>query len=246
MPRKLLLLLLLVAPLLTLAGEAGFTDPSVGRIYNALKGVLTTLEKSDITPSPVPGLYEVLVGARLYYVSGDGKYLISGKMINLKDGSDVTEKKVAQARKRMIDAVGEKNMIIFGPDKPKHTVTVFTDVDCGYCRKLHSQIKGYNALGIRIRYLFYPRAGLDSDSARKAVAVWCASDRKKALTEAKQGKRIPYKECKNPVANDYLLGNLVGVNGTPALVLEDGELLTGYLPPARLKTVLDEKFPHHK
>ncbi len=234
---------LLVLLLSSLPFAVPAADPAVERIHDSLRGLLRSLEKEDIRPSPVPGLYEVLVGARLYYVSADGRYLLSGRMIDLENGHDLTEAKVAQARRKMVEELGEENMIVFGPENARHTVTVFTDVDCGYCRKLHSQMEGYNRLGIRIRYLFYPRAGLDSDSARKAEAIWCADDRKKAMTLAKQGKPIPYRKCENPVAREYLLGNLVGVTGTPALVLENGELLPGYLPPARLKKILDEKFP---
>jgi len=222
---------------------AGTEDPAIDRIHHSLQGLLESLERKDISPSPVPGLYEVVLGARLYYVSADGRYLISGRMIDLQDGRDLTEAKVSRVRKRMVDAVGEENMIVFGPADARYTVTVFTDIDCGYCRKLHSQMDGYNELGIRIRYLFYPRAGMESESARKAVAVWCAADRKKALSDAKQGIPVPYRDCENPVARHFMLGDLVGVTGTPALVLENGELLPGYLPPARLRRILDEKFP---
>jgi thiol:disulfide interchange protein DsbC len=120
---------------------------------------------------------------------------------------------------------------------------VFTDIDCGYCRKLHSQIKDYDRQGIQIRYLFYPRAGMDSESARKAEAVWCAKDRHQAMSDAKRGKSVSYRRCDNPVREHYLLGQAVGVTGTPALVLENGELIPGYIPPNRLRRLLDEKFP---
>jgi len=235
--------LTMLAVLAVLGAARADTAQDVERIQKALSGLVEGLQLEDIAPSPVAGLYEVMVGARLFYVSADGRYLLSGRLVDLESGKDLTEERVAKARKAMVDAVGEDQMIVYGSDESRHTVTVFTDIDCGYCRKLHSQMKGYNGLGIRIRYLFYPRAGLGSDSARKAVAVWCAEDRRKAMDAAKQGKEVPFRECENPVAEHYMLGQLVGISGTPALVLENGELIPGYLPPARLRALLDEKFP---
>lgn len=240
--RGLLLLLFWLMPLAGLAQQDS-TGADIERIHQSLGALLKSLEKKDITPTPIPGLYEVMLGAKVFYVSADGRYLIQGKMVDLETGQDLTEAKVSTARKRAVDAVGEENMIIFGPDNARHTITVFTDIECGYCRKLHSQIDDYGRQGIRIRYLFYPRAGLDSEAARKAVAVWCADDRHEAMGRAKQGKEVEYRECENPVKEHYMLGQTVGVTGTPALVLENGELIPGYIPPKRLRRILDEKFP---
>ena len=131
-------------------------------------------------------------------------------------------------------------MLVFSPPNPKYTVTVFTDIDCAYCRKLHSQIGEYNKLGIRVRYLFYPRSGPGTDSWAKAEQVWCAKDRNDTFTRMKRGEEVPGpKQCKNtPVARDYDLGRKLDIGGTPALLLEDGELLSGYLPPAMLASHL--------
>jgi len=228
---------------LALAADA---DPVVEKIRSQLSKALDGISLDSINTSPVSGLYEVLIGARLYYISADGRYFIQGQMTDLQTGENLTEAKVAKARKKLIDAVGESNMIVFGKGDEKHTISVFTDIDCGYCRKLHAQIDEYNAQGIRVRYLFYPRAGLDSDAGRKAVSVWCADDQKKAMSEAKQGKAIEQKNCPNPVADHFALGNVVGVTGTPALVLENGELVPGYIPPARLKQLLDSRSSESK
>ncbi len=220
---------------------AAESDPAIAKIRAELTKKLGDISLDSIEASPVPGLYEVLIGARLYYVSADGRYFIQGKMTDIETGVDLTETKVSAARKKLIDNVGEDKMIVFGKGDEKHTINVFTDIDCGYCRKLHSQIDEYNDKGIRVRYLFYPRAGVNSESGRKAVSVWCADDRKKALSEAKQGKALAQKNCSNPVADEYALGKVVGVTGTPALVLENGELIPGYIPPARLRRLLDAK-----
>jgi len=141
-----------------------------------------------------------------------------------------------------IDKLGEDSMIIFSPKngKVKHTITVFTDIDCGYCRKLHSAIDEYNELGIRVRYLAYPRAGIGSASYDKAVAVWCAKDRKKAMTQAKNNQSVNSGKCANPVAEHFEMGSKIGVRGTPALVLESGQLVPGYVPPQRLAAILEK------
>jgi thiol:disulfide interchange protein DsbC len=135
----------------------------------------------------------------------------------------------------MIEAIPDNEMLVFSPkEAPKYTITVFTDIDCGYCRKLHAQIGEYMKEGISVEYLFFPRAGLNSESYTKAVNVWCAPDRRKALTEAKLDKPVPKKTCANPIAADFELGRRVGVDGTPAIYAPDGTQLGGYLPPDQL------------
>ena len=120
----------------------------------------------------------------------------------------------------------------------QHTVTVFTDIDCGYCRKMHSQMAAYNKEGIKIRYLMFPREGVNSDSFNKAVAVWCADDRQDAMTKAKRGEEIARKTCDNPVEAQFELGQKLGVRGTPSMILEDGEMIPGYVPPTQLAQLL--------
>ena len=142
----------------------------------------------------------------------------------------------------VLSKIDEDRMIVYGPDDAKHTITVFTDIDCGFCRRLHSEMDQYNKQGIAIRYLFYPRAGIGSDSYNKAVSVWCADDRHAAMDAAKAGKDIPSKTCDNPVEAHYELGQQMRVQGTPALVLSDGEIVPGYVPPAKLRRALDERF----
>ena len=129
-------------------------------------------------------------------------------------------------------------MVVFAGDKADHTVTVFTDIDCGYCRKLHSQIDEYEDEGIRVRYVFYPRAGVKSESYKEAVSVWCSEDRNKAMTEAKAGRLMEEKTCDNPVQSHMELGELLGISGTPAIVLDNGDLVPGYVPPKRLAAII--------
>ena len=207
----------------------------------ALKQTLPTIKPDAITESPIKGVYEVVVGARLFYVSEDGRYLMQGSMVDLKTREDVSEKKLSTARLDALKKVGIDNMIVFKPETTKHVVYIFTDIDCGYCRKLHSEIKNYLKEGIEIRYLFFPRAGEDSDSFDKAVTVWCSRDRNAALTRAKTGENIARKTCKNPVADHLALALAMGAHGTPMIVTEKGTILPGYVPSDELSKILEEK-----
>jgi thiol:disulfide interchange protein DsbC len=212
---------------------------SNAKIRAQLKELLPGEKIDSITKTPISGLYEVVMGPQLVYVSGDGRYLIQGRMIDIEKREDLTEPRRATARKQAVDKVGEDNMVIFGPRKYDHTVTVFTDIDCGYCRKLHREIDDYGKEGIRVRYVFYPRAGVGSKSYQEAVSVWCADDRRQAMTDAKSGKSIVAKNCANPVASHMELGELLGISGTPAIVLESGDLVPGYVPAKRLAALLE-------
>jgi len=220
-------------------------------IKKSLAKILPDYEVNSVHETPVKGLYEVLVGSDVIYVSGDGRYMVQGRMIDLDSKEDLTEtsprlaearKKEAKERVAAVNKLGEDTMIVFAPPgKAEHTITVFTDIDCGYCRKLHGEIDGYLAQGIKVRYLFFPRAGVGTPSFDKAVSVWCADDRKSALTDAKAGKSVPDKKCDNPVKAQMELGEKLGVSGTPAIILDNGEMVPGYIPPKRLAAILNEK-----
>jgi len=191
--------------------------------------------------TPIKGLFEVVVGANVIYVSGDGKYMIDGRLIDLTSQKDLTELRQAMFRKRAIDKIDEDRMVIFAPGKYKHTITVFTDIDCGYCRKLYREIADYGTEGLRVRYLFLPRAGVDSDSFKKSVSVWCADDRHQALTDAKVGKSLETKSCRNPIQDHLELSKQLGISGTPTIVLESGDLVPGYVSAKRLAAMLNAK-----
>ncbi len=210
-------------------------------IKNSIELAYPGIKVDTIQPSDVKGLYEVFIGPQLYYVSDDGRYLLQGNLRDLKTKKDLTEPKVAGARASAINKVGLDKMIVFKAEKPKHVVSVFTDIDCGYCRKLHSEIDQYLARGISIQYLFFPRAGKDSDSYKKAVSVWCADDRNKALTAAKQGGSVETKTCKNPVLEHMALSSALGARGTPMIVFGDGQTWPGYLPADKLIKLLESK-----
>lgn len=213
-------------------------------IRKALSLAMPATKVETIKPSVIKGLYEAAIGANIYYISEDGKYLIQGRLVDLAAHKDLTEEKLNGTRKLAIENMGKENMIIFKAKIPKYTVTVFTDIDCGYCRKLHSELDQYSAQGITIQYLFYPRAGKGSESYTKAVSVWCADDKNAALTAAKKDKSIPVKTCDNPIDKHMKLADDFDVKGTPMIVTENGNILPGYLPAKQLVEALEgEKNP---
>ena len=190
---------------------------------------------NDIQPAPVPGLFELRRGGDIAYVTPDGRYALTGDLYDLGSNKNLTEARRRELRREMLAAVPDSQTLVFSPKDPKYTITVFTDVDCGYCRKLHSQIAEYNRLGVRVRYLFFPRSGPDTESWHKAESVWCSADRNDALTRAKRGETLKAKPCgPTPVAKEHQLGEDIGVQGTPSIVLANGEMLPGYVPPAML------------
>jgi thiol:disulfide interchange protein DsbC len=205
----------------------------------ALKGIVPDSKIGTIEAAPLPGYRQVLVGSQIVYVSDDGKYMLSGTLYDVSTKRDLTASRLAVDHKRKVDEVPAAKRIVFAPQKPKYTITVFTDIDCGYCRKLHSQIAEYNKRGIEVDYLFFPRSGLNSPSYDKAVSVWCAKDRKTAFTDAKAGKTPPPAKCDNPVAEEYKLGAQVGVDGTPTIFAPDGTKIGGYLSPTEMLAKLD-------
>jgi thiol:disulfide interchange protein DsbC len=233
----------LIALPLSLVLCAALADDLKPLSKQELAGKLNGIEANDISASPVQGLYQVAVGANVAYVTADGKYIFRGDIYNADTSANLTEETRAQARVAMLNSVDPKSMIVFSPKdgNVKHTVTIFTDIDCGYCRQFHREIDKVMAMGIEVHYLFFPRTGPNTESWAKADHVWCAADHKAALTKAKLGGEVPDATCGNtPVEAQWSLGKRIGVRGTPAVFSESGELLGGYLPPATLAKALDE------
>jgi thiol:disulfide interchange protein DsbC len=213
-------------------------DPRAGLIKLLPAG--SKLE--DLKPSPIPGIYQFVQGADVSYLTADGKYFLDGNLYDMATRANLTEAIRSRARLAMINAVPESQMLIFSPKNPLYTITVFTDVDCQYCRKLHSDIAEINKLGVRVRYMFFPRTGPSTESWRKAEVVWCSADRNEALTRAKAGAELDMnKTCgPTPVALEYELGRNLGVRGTPAIVTDGGDFINGYMPPRELLQTLKQ------
>ena len=228
-----------VLSLLGLTSSVAHADEDA--IRQALLKSMPSVKISSIKASEISGIYEVGVGGTILYVSGDGKYLLQGHLIDVAARTDLTEVKLGNVRKQAIDKLGVDKMIVFKPKIGKYTVSIFTDIDCGYCRKLHSEIDQYLAEGITIQYLFFPRAGKGSESYHKAVSVWCADDRKAALTAAKKGGMPEAKTCNNPVDEHMQLGEDFDVKGTPMIITEKGTIFPGYLPAKQLAEALADE-----
>ena len=196
-----------------------------------------------ISETPLEGILMVQVSGDIVYATADGRYLIQGRVIDMDTREDLTEGAKADVRRELMTDMDKSTQIVFAPEEPEYELTVFTDIDCGYCRKLHDQVAEYNEHGISIRYMAFPRAGIGSRSYEKAVTVWCSDDPQQAMTAAKAGEEMAPVQCASPVAEQYQLGQAMGVSGTPALLTDNGQLIPGYVPPAQLRQRLDRMNP---
>lgn len=206
------------------------------QIEDNLKKNFPQLTIEDISASPIPGLSQVIASGNILYATQDGRYIIAGDLIDLQNGQhNLSEGARKASRLKSLNSVEEKNMLIFAAKKPEYVVTVFTDVDCGYCRKLHAEMSKLNDLGITVRYLAFPRAGENSATAEKMSKIWCAKNKQQAFNDASNDKAVEGSVCPDrSVARGYELGQAIGINGTPTLVFEDGTVFPGYLPPEKL------------
>ena len=205
----------------------------------AIKQSLAKLgvQSTDIQPSPVSGMSTVLTDSGVLYVTDDGKHIIQGPMYDVSGAQPVNV--TNQLLLGKLNALSNE-MIVYKAPKEQHVITVFTDITCGYCHKLHEQMSDYNALGITVRYLAFPRQGLDSDAEKEMKAIWCAKDKNKAFDDVMAGKSVAPASCDVDIADHYALGVQLGVSGTPAVVLSNGTLVPGYQPPKDMKEFLDE------
>lgn len=211
-------------------------------IKNRLDVVVPDYVADSVKATAIRGLYEFIGDGRVLYISEDGRYIVNGDIIDLESKINLTEKTQNKVTQQVIAGYDEKKMIVFSAEgKPRHTITVFTDVDCPYCAMLHREVPKLNKAGVTVRYLMYPRAGAGSSTFLKSVSVWCADDQKKALGIAKEGGLVEQNNCDNPVQEQFDLGQKIGVSGTPTLVLESGEILPGYVPADQLIKLLDKQ-----
>ena len=218
--------------------------PVLAQDYEAVRERLTSLTSMDAEPiiaeTPINGLLQVRLGSEVVYMTDDARFLVQGRVLDLDTRVDLTDQAKAELRRDMIADIDDEAMISYGPDDAAHDLMVFTDVDCGFCRKLHQEIDQYNEAGIRIHYLAFPRAGAGSQTFNKMQSVWCAEDPNAAMDIAKAGDTPLPMECESPVMSQYELGQSMGVTGTPALVTPNGDLIPGYVPAADLRSRLEQ------
>ena len=200
----------------------------------SLSRLSSDFEISDVKETPIKGIYQVTIGPDVIYMSRDGNYVLKGEILDIGNRRNLTEDFRAQTRINLLNTISDSEYIEFSSTKTKNYIYVFTDVDCGYCRKLHRDVPELNSMGIAVRYLAYPRAGVDSIIGEEMRNVWCAENRQKALTTSKNRQPIEVKICDAPIARHHALGRELGVTGTPAIFLENGRKLPGYIPPDEL------------
>jgi len=230
----------LTAVLLALSLPVEAADVDYSNVEERIRELAPQAASIAISETPIEGLLMVQVGGDVVYATADGKYMVQGRVIDLETREDLTESAKAEVRRELLAKADSKSQITFAPVETKYDLTVFTDIDCGYCRKLHAQMDAYNQQGIAIHYMAFPRAGIGSHSYDKAVSVWCASDQRSAMTQAKLGAEPDPAQCDNPIEAQYQLGRDLGVTGTPSLLTADGQMIPGYVPPEQLRARLDQ------
>lgn len=222
------------------AATATPKDPKVApgsadaKAIAAIRQLNNQVAIDKVGPAPMPGFREVIVSGQVLYVSDDGRYLMQGALLDMQTKRDLAQVAMASVRKDLLAQVPKSERIIFSPPNPKYTVAIFTDVECGFCRKLHADIAEYNKLGIGVEYLAFPRMGPGSPDFAKMEAVWCAADPRKALTEAKNDRIPKSPRCSSPIMRHYDIGRRAGLTGTPLIIAANGMSPPGYLPPAEL------------
>ena len=225
---------------LTFGSAFAADDASLADVRKKVAETFESIGEDDVYASPVDGWYMIQKNSIVAYISADGRYLLQGDLIDLDAQVNLSEDARNTARRAVIERLPDEQTITFSPPEVRHSITVFTDVECTYCRRLHSQIDEYLDAGIEVRYLLYPRQGPASRAWTTSENVWCSSDRQRALTAAKLDREFESRQCDASAVQDhYVLGREVGLTGTPAIVLEDGTLIAGYVPPVELAKQLD-------
>ncbi len=233
--------MLAIATLAFCAAAAADDNAALEAARNAIAAKFETIDPEDVYESPIEGWYMLQKGSIVAYITADGHYLMQGDLIDLETQVNLTDLSRNDARRDLMASLNDDQVILFSPDRAQYTVTVFTDVDCGYCRKLHNQINAYLDEGIAVRYLLYPRNGPASKAWKTSEGVWCAADRSAALTAAKQDRDFETQQCDSTMVNEHFaLGRQIGLTGTPAIVFEDGTLVGGYVPPGQLSARLQQ------
>ncbi len=214
-------------------------DSATQVAVDALHKLAPTAKIQSVAASSLPGFYAVVADGHVVYISTDGKYLIEGRVYNIDAHRDLSDESLAGVRREALAKIPASKRLIFAPPNPKYTVTIFTDVDCPYCREFHKQITEYNKLGIAVDYVLFPLS-IHPGSDKKAETVWCSKDRNAAYTEAMDGKVLAPKTCDTPIAEISNIAMTIGVNGTPGIFADDGTQLGGYLAPAQLAQQLEQ------
>ena len=226
--------------MLAISAQAADVDSQLEEVRAKVSAMFDMIDPENVNLSPLDGWFTIQKGSVVAYISADGRYLLQGDLIDLDLQVNLSEQSRTDARRKLVGSLSDEDSILFSPAEVKHAVTVFTDVDCTYCRKLHAQIDEYMDRGIAIRYVLYPRNGPASRAWSTSEDVLCSRDRNSALTAAKLDREFETSKCDTSMlTKHYTLGQDIGLNGTPAIVFEDGTMVAGYLAPAALSMRLE-------
>ena len=239
-------LLLTVISGLSIAQEQPLSaDAAEVQLRESLSQLAPDMHITSIAESVMPGVYEVVSGAQVYYLTPDGRYMLEGSIIDLEQRVDVSEQRRGSLQMSLINQIPEDQMLVFNNEAgdAERSITVFTDTDCGFCQRLHQEIEAITEADIRVRYLLFPRAGIDSASSEELQSVWCADDQQQAMTIAKTGGRVPSATCANPIESHMAIAGQVGLRGTPLIYLDNGTKIPGYQPAAELIKLIENSEP---
>lgn len=230
-----------------LAGNANAAGnpPSLTELRALVESQLPGIALSSIADTPVDGLYELVVDGTIYYVDASGKFLVEGSLIELETRANLTEARLGNLHMGLLEDMGDNNMIVYEPDQPSgRSITVFTDISCGYCRRLHSELDVLLDAGVAVRYLLFPRSGLGSAGHDALESVWCNKDPLAAMTTAKAGGRVAPASCNNPIEQHVALAEQVGLRGTPLIYTDSGERIPGYRDASALVSMIRSSEPY--
>ena len=222
---------------------SSFAEISEAELKSLKQGLIKRLPQAadaQINSTPLPGIYEVVSGGQVMYMDKQARYIIDGSLFDMEQRENLTEKTRGGIRLQALSDLGEDNMVVYKPEGDvRHTITVFTDIYCPYCQRLHDEMSEYQKNGVKVRYIFVPFKG--EKSVATSVSVWCAKDQNAALDKAKSGQSVETKKCDNPINQHQALASQLGIRGTPAIMLESGQLMPGYVPAAKLIQQMDSK-----
>ena len=207
-------------------------------ILKSLDKHMSVKKPEYVGETPLPGLYEVIVGTKVVYMSKDGRYLMNGDLLDLQESKNLSNERRKYMRVLLFNKTGEDKMLIYTPKIVKYTITIFTDVNNLLSRRLHSHIQEFLAMGIKIRYIFYPTGGSNSASYKNAVSIWCSRDRNGTMTLAQSGAVIKKGSCQTPIEEHIALGKALAITKLPTLFLQSGEIIPSYVTPGKLKIML--------
>jgi thiol:disulfide interchange protein DsbC len=220
--------------------------PTVAAMQTTLGAAIPEIQVETVRATPIPGIFEVTSGANVFYVTAKGDYLLYGELLSLQNNkiTNLTENTRKDFVAKALAKIDPKTLIIFPAttEPVKATITIGTDVDCGYCRKLHEEVPALNAAGITVRYLAFPRTPQGTASYEKSAKIWCAKDPKQTIDNTFKGEAVTGSaDCKHPLPEHKAFLQSIGASATPVIILENGTVLPGYMPAADLIKIIEEQ-----